>query len=286
MGLAYPKQKPQDWLTQQWAIFWGRKIDPKDFPWLVGPFGNLDVVGEDFINQFAEKENLVIERNSKLRGLIPSMDKLNLSEIESSKLSQKVIQFYENTANYNLNFSVKWNPIFKIFGILINRLFSNRINQLNIPTKNLDHTEPINSEIITLSDPKSDQVIHTFWLRSIKSSGQVIYSGVYSISTLPSGKACIKAVFPLPNGNATVLMTPSVGTQGELILDSCGKKFGDAGFYFLLKDSKGNYWSQFIRSFRDRLIIGTENGQISAEQTLTLWHQRVLKFNYKIDAKN
>ncbi len=197
-----------------------------------------------------------------------------------------MIGFYENTANYNLNFSVEWNPFFRFFGVLLNKLFSNRINQLNIPINNIENPEPISSEIISLTDPITKLVKYTGWFRSVKSTGQVIYSGFYSTSTLPSGKTCIKAVFPLPNGNATVLMTVAVGTNGELILDSSGKKFGDAGFYFLLKDSKGNYWSQFISSFRDRLIISSENDQLSATQILTLWHMRVLKFTYKIEVKN
>jgi len=81
-------------------------------------------------------------------------------------------------------------------------------------------------------------------------------------------------------------MNPNVGKNGELILDSSGKKFGDAGFYFLLKDSKGDYWSQFISSFRDKLIIGSEKDLILAEQTLTLWHLKVLTFNYSIELKN
>ncbi len=282
MRLAYPMQKTQDWLTQQWVIFRGRKIDPNDFPWLMGPFGNLDAIGEDFIHRFAEKENLIIEKDAG-KGIIPSMDKLNLSEMELSSLSQEVIGFYENTAHYSLSFSVNWHPFFKVFGVLLHKLFSNRINQLNIPTKNIKNTESLKSEIIHLLDPASNQVKYTFWFRSIQSSGQVIYSGAYGISTLPSGKTCIKAVFPLPNGNATVLMAPSVGENGALILDSSGKKFGDAGFYFLLKDAKGEYWSQFIRSFRDQLIIGAENDQIAAEQVLTLWRRRVLQFNYKIE---
>ncbi len=285
MGLAYPMQKFQDWFTQQWVILRGRKIDPKDFPWLMGAFGNLDVIGKDFINQFAENENLIIEKGTKAKGLIPSMDKLNLSENELSGLSKKVIDFYENTANYDLDFTVKWNPVFKVFGMLINKLFSNRINQLNIPTKNIKNAESINSEIIHLLDSESNQVKYTFWFRTIRPSGQVIYSGVYGICTLPSGKSCVKAVFPLPNGNATVIMSPSVGTNGELVLESSGKKFGDAGFYFLLEDSKGNYWSQYISSFRDQLIIREENNHLSAGQTLTLWHQKVLKFNYKINER-
>jgi len=208
-----------------------------------------------------------------------------LSESEFENLSESVIQFYENTDDHHLQFSVQWNPFFKFFGILLNKLFSNRINQLNIPTKNIDDSETLKSEIINLADPVTNEIKYTFWFRSIQSTGQVIYSGVYGISILPSGKTCVKAVFPLPNGNATVLMIPSVGENGELILDSSGEKFGDAGFYFLLKDSKGEYWSQFISTFRDRLVIGSENDIISAEQTLTLWRLKVLTFKYKIQQK-
>ncbi len=281
-----PIQNFQDWLTQQWVILRGRKIKPEDSLWLMGPFGNLNPMSKDFIHQFAEKENLIVDEGSEARGIIPSMLKLNLSETEFSNLSKNVIDFYENTSNHTLNFSIEWNPYFKFFGILINKLFSNRINQLNIPTENIHSSESLKSEIINLIDPKTNEIKYTFWFRSVESNGQVIYSGVYGISNLPSGKTCVKAVFPLPNGNATVLMTPSVGKNGELILDSSGKKFGDAGFYFLLKDSKGEYWSQFIRPFRDCLIIGSENDIISAEQTLTLWHFKVLTFIYKIELKN
>jgi hypothetical protein len=251
----------------------------------MGPFGNLDAISENFIHQFAEKENLIIEKDSKAKGIIPSMLKLNLSELDFSKLSKNVVDFYENTSKYNLDFSVKWNPYFKFFGILINKLFSNRINQLNIPTKNIHRPESLKSEVINLIDPLTNDIKYTFWFRSIASTSLVIYYGVYGICNLPSGKTCVKTVFPLPNGNATVLMTPNVGKNGELILDSSGQKFGDPGFYFLLKDSKGKFWSKFISSFRDRLIISSENDMISAEQTLTLWHLKVLTFNYKIELK-
>ncbi|MGO4708013.1 hypothetical protein AB4Y90_02630 [Chryseobacterium sp. 2TAF14] len=135
MRLAYPMQKFQDWLTQQWVILSGRKIEPENFDWLMGPFGNLNAMNKDFIHQFAEKENLIVEKDSTAKGIIPSMLKLNLSESEFANLSKDVIGFYENTSNHNLDFSVKWNPYFKFCGILINKLFSNRINQLNIPTK-------------------------------------------------------------------------------------------------------------------------------------------------------
>ncbi|MFY1047163.1 hypothetical protein [Chryseobacterium sp. GP-SGM7] len=285
MRFAYPLQKTQDWLTQQWVIFRGQKIKTDDFPWLIGPFGLLDSIGKEFIEKFARSENLIIDYHTSSQGLIPSMNALNLSETEFSRLSKSVISFYENTADYDLDFSVKWNSFFKVFGRLVNRLFSVRINQLNIPTENISDSESLESQIITLTDPGTKEIKYTIWFRSIKSSGKVVYSGIYGVCTLPSGKTCVKAVFPLPNGNATVIMTPTVGQNGELILDSSGKNFGDAGFYFLLKDSKGEYWSQFIKSFRDKLIIGENDHGISAEQTLTLWNKMVLRFKYKITLK-
>src|SRR5690606_10926814 len=84
----------------------------------------------------------------------------------------------------------------------------------------------------------------------------------------------------------TVIMIPKIGKDGALILESSGKKIGDAGFYFLLKDAKDIHWTKFIASFRDRLIINEENDTIYAEQTLTLWKQTVLKFNYTIQRNN
>ena len=103
---------------------------------------------------------------------------------------------------------------------------------------------------------------------------------------LPSGITCIKAIFPLPKGSATVILKPSVGLNNELILDSSGKKFGDAGFYFLLNDAKGNFWSQYLKSFTDELIVNQENGNLKANQTLRLWNLKVARFEYNISKKN
>jgi|SRR5690554_4848666 len=282
MRLADPMQKFQDWFTQQWAIFRGEKIDPKDHKWLMGPFGHLNEIGENFIIQLAEQEGLTIDRDDKPRGLISSIGQLNLTESEIADLSEQVISFYENTSNFDFHFVIEWSPLFKIIGAVINKLFSKRIKQLHFPVGKSENTRPIKSEIITLTDPETNEIKYTFWLKSFEPNKQIIYLGVYGTCRLPSGKTCIKVVFPLPKGNATVIMSPSVGENGALILDSSGKKFGDAGFYFLLNDTKGNYWTQYIASFHDRLIIHPATDCISAEQILTFRKRKVLTFKYKI----
>lgn len=282
MNLAYTMQKFQDWFTQQWVILTGQKINPINESWLSGPFGELNGIGEEFINQLAEKENLFIQRNLKSKGLLMSINQLNLSDVEIKILSQKVIDFYEKTSNYELVFDVNWNPFFKLFGFVVNRLFSKRINQLNIPLQN-NNQEKLSSEIIQLIDKISNEIKYTIWLRKVDNTGQIIYSGIYGTCKLQSNQTCIKAIFPLPKGNATVIMKPSVGKNNELILDSSGKNFGDAGFYFLLNDSKNNYWGKFVSSFTDKLIIRENEENLIATQTLKLWNLKVSEFNYKIN---
>ena len=282
MNLADTMQKFQDWFTQQWVIICGRKINPSENTWLFGTFGEVSGNGEKFIHQLAEKEDLTIIRKSNSKGLLDSILSLNLSENEIKKLPKNVIDFYEKTSEYKLQLNVKWNPIFKIFGYVVNRLFSQRINQLNIPTNNIQSSENLTSEIIELVAKNTNEVKYTIWLRKFQSTGKVIYSGIYTTCLLPSGITCVKAIFPLPKGNATVILKPSVGEKNELILDSSGNKFGDAGFYFLLNDSKGNCWSKYIKSFTDKLIVSDENEKLKAKQTLKLWRLKVARFEYEM----
>jgi len=282
MGIAKKNQNIQDWITQQWVILFGKKIDTLKFKWLIGPFGETHGIGIKFIDQLAKNENLVVESQKKDKGLLDSIKHLRLPNTDFQRLSPDVIDFYENTSNYDLLLKAKWNPIFKVFGSLVRMIFSNRIEQLNVPTQNLENGLELTNEIIKLIDSKTNEVKKTIWLRTFKSTGQVVYSGVYETCSLPNKETCIKAVFPLPNGNASVILSPKVGEKGELILDSSGQKIGDSGFYFLLRDSKGQLWTKFIKSFKDKLVVSSVNNKITATQTLTLWNLKVLKFEYDI----
>jgi hypothetical protein len=152
--------------------------------------------------------------------------------------------------------------------------------------KNTIDSKTLKSKIIYLVNEDSNTLKRIIWLRKFKQSGQVVYSGVYETCLIPNGQKCIKAIFPLPNGSATVILTPTVGENGELILNSSGNKIGDSGFYFLLKDARGNLWTKFIRSFKDKLVVSSENGKLKALQTLTMWNLRVLQFSYTIHANN
>jgi hypothetical protein len=145
--------------------------------------------------------------------------------------------------------------------------------------------EEITNEIIFLNNLSTGEVVHTIWLRKIVSTGKIVYCGFYTTCQLPSGQTCVKAVFPLPRGSATVILEPSVGANREFVLNSCGKKFGEAGFYFLLRNNKNELWSRYIPSFTDKLLFYEEENYLKAVQSLKLWNMSVARLEYEIQRK-
>ena len=286
MNFAYRSQPFQDWASQQWNIWRGKRIAPDDAPWLLGPFGKVGAQADDFITTIAADEGLTVDRNMKTGGLLSSIHDLELSTSASERLRPEIIDFYENTASYALDLKIEWRSHFSILGRLVSFLYSNRLKQLNFPTNQRVLSDGVNSEVIALRDPATGNAKHTAWYRTFISSGRVLYSGIYSTCKLPSGKLCIKAVFPLPRGNATVFLEPAVGANGELCLTSSGKMYGDPGFYFLVNDSKGCHWANYVRSFRERLnVFVDKSGKLRAEHTVTLWKQRVFTISFRLSRR-
>lgn len=282
MGNAIKNQNFQDWITQQWVILFGKKINKSEHNWLLGPFGGSNGIGKKFIKQLSENEQLIEDNQKNIKGLIQSIHQLNLSPEELNSLSKNVIDFYENTSNYDLKLKVKWNPFFIVFALIIKFLFSKRIEQLNVPLSGKQNSQALSNEIIYLRDSRTNEIKYTIWLRTFLKTREVVYSGIYGTCVIPSGKTCLKAIFPLPHGNASVILSPKVGKDGELILESSGNQLGDCGFYFLLKDNQGDLWTKYIKSFRDTLVVKNINNKISASQNLTLSNMKVVRFEYEI----
>ncbi|MFT6747021.1 MAG: hypothetical protein ACJAZ2_001367 [Glaciecola sp.] len=285
MNIAKPFQKIQDWITQQWVILTGKELKNEKYNWLIGPFGTPSTSNDEYIRKLASDENLQVISDAPNMGLLSSIDILNLTPAEQERLNPYVKEFYERTSHFDLQLEIKWNPFFKFFGVILNLLFSKRLQQLHIPVKGTRSKFELTNNILYLTDSVTNNVKYTFWKRTVKSTNKDMYSGIYSVCTCPKGDNLIKAVFPLPNGNATVLLKPTVGKNGELVLDATGKSFGDAGFYFQLKDNKGKLWAKHITSFKDTLTVEYKNEELLASQSLTFSGLKVLDFKYRITRK-
>jgi hypothetical protein len=278
--MALPHSQPwQDWLTQAWNIAMGRRILRPSDSWLLGPIGEIGGIGERIIEQVARREGLTIDRRGQPIGLIDSFAGF---EGIAEKLHPKIVEFYLQTSLFEFDVWTKWEFGWGVFARLVDRLFARRLSQLSLPLNPMDTNRGIESEIIVLRDPVGF-VRHRVWLRKLKSNASTIYSGFYDETTTASGEHCVKVVFPLPKGSATVLMEMVALPNGGLRLQSVGKREGDPGFYFIVEDRKGALWMHYLGCFHEWIDVFVDgDGILRADHAMTLWGKRVYSLHYRM----
>jgi hypothetical protein len=276
----------QDKITQYWVKATGRKINPENDKWLIGPIGNENIIDNTFIQNLVKNENLKYSSNNPNDGLLENITDLDFTPEELEILNKQVVDFYINTSNYDFEIWSEWKSFFKPFGKALSIIFSKRLQQLNLPLNSLDSSKGIKSEIIKLS--KEGKTKWTIWYRKLKSSNDVIYAGIYTTAFVPKyNKSLLKVIFPLPNGNASVVMTKKVLLDGSLLLSSDGKTFGDNGFYFTLTDHKGNHWAKFVKSMHEWIkVYVDEENVLSADHNLKFYGIPFLNLHYKMTKKH
>ena len=277
----------QDKITQIWVKLTGKEINPNDFEWLIGPTGSTDIIKDKFIFTLAEKENLEIQKNIPNTGLLEHVEQIGISMEGENRLNEKIADFYENTSNYDFEVWSEWKGVFKPFGKLLYFMFSKRLQQLNLPLNSIDTAKGVKSEIIKLRTKTTKELKWTIWYRTIKSTKDVIYSGVYTTCKNPNYKSpLLKVVFPLPNGNVSVVMTKKVEEDGSLLLCSDGKKFGDNGFYFTLTDGEGRFWARFVKSMHEWIRVYEDSEKVlRADHNLNFYGVRFLSLHYRMNKK-
>jgi hypothetical protein len=273
-----------DWVTQRWVQWTGRYIDLDENKWLEGPIGKPTGIGKDYFDELASGTGLSIRKNSPQTGLIGDFSQLASPTFDVKGVHPEVIDFYEHTSNYDLDAWGEWCGLFRPFGTLLAFIFSRRLQQLNVPLSSLDTSRGITSEIVQLFDTVSGKVHYTAWVRQIVETGNVLYAGSYSLCEIPRFDGlCMKVVFPLPNGSAIVIMKPELHPDGSLSLTSSGERFGDPGFYFLVKNSSGRVSTRYVRSMRESIrVYAAENSTVRANHTLKLWGITFLRLHYKL----
>jgi hypothetical protein len=272
-----------DWTTQQWVRVTGRHIPLADHLWLDGPIGGTRQIGEQFFEDYAGKNQFEIVPGGA-RGLIPNFRLLEDGNGELSRVAEPVRQFYEETSEFDMDAWSNWCGAFKPFGRALSLLFSRRLQQLNVPLSPLDPSKGIASSVVQMRDPRTGSIVQTAWVRELHATGNVLYAGSYSICNVPGHPSpCVKVVFPLPNGNAIVIMKAEAHADGSLSVRSAGDKFGDPGFYFVVHGSNGMVWARYVRSLEEEIrVYAAESHTVRADHTLWLWKMKFLSLHYRM----
>jgi hypothetical protein len=272
-----------DWITQQWVKLTGRRISMSDAPWLAGPAAGVQGIGYAFFDELAHREGLVVERSDGVRGLL-NFDELAGPSLSPSRVDPAVRAFFERTSLFEMDSWSEWCGAFKPLGWVLARVFSRRLQQLNMPLKPLDSSEGTTSEVLQLRDPRSHAVVYTAWVRTLRRTRNVLYSGSYSVTRVPGHpNPCVKVVFPLPNGNAVVILKPEIDEHGAFTITSSGSRFADPGFYFTVHGRDGRVWARYVRTMRETIrVYPSENGEVRTDHTFRVFRLVFLRLHYRL----
>ena len=269
-----------DWTTQQWVRRTGRVVSLSEHEWLAGPTAPPDRIGARYFERFAASAGMEVERDLPDAGLLASFDALRGSSFAPERVDSRIVDFYERTSRYRLQLWSQWSPVFRVGGNLIAAIFSRRLGQLQLPMAPLDTSRGVTSELLRLRAP--DGAALTGWLRRRLPDGDVIYAGFYSVERPPSAPGpCVKVVFPLPNGSASIFLRPEARGDGSLVLISAGRRFGDAGFYFVVQESDDRVHVRHVAAMTESIhVYADDHGDLHTEHMLRLWGRVFLRLHY------
>jgi hypothetical protein len=269
------------WFIYALIRVFGRRRDPGDVPWLVGPVGGAHI-GDTSYEETASREGLLLERNARKGGLVPRFDVLASPSFDPARVHPKIRDFYEHTTDYRFDtWATTYFPARLALWALVSTI-SRKVDQLNFPLDGLDTAYGMTSEIVLLKETGGD-VRYTGWFRKLQRTGKVVYTGFYMTTRPPlQDGACVKVVFPMPNGNATVILRPDNDDGSGFRLASVGRGFGDVGFYRVTKDAGGlRVW--YIASLHEtfRLYVDADDA-VRCEHDVRFLGFHVLTLHYRI----
>lgn len=275
-----------DWVTQRWVQITGRRITLEDAPWLAGPCGSTRGIGTDFFEQWGQARGLTVLPSHPDDGLIDIAEALAAPGFDPGAVHPRIHDFYAHTAAFDLHIRSRWSGPFRAVGWLIAKIFARRLAQLNMPLSDRELRGGVESRIVRLSDQQGE-VRHTAWVRTSIETGLPVFVGQYGTVTIPGQTGpCIKAVFPLPNGNAMIILRPRAEPDGGLSLVSDGKRFGDPGFYFTVLAGDGEVWARYVRTMKEQLDLRVEDEVITARHRFGVFGLPFLELRYRIEPKH
>ncbi|MDP8931828.1 MAG: hypothetical protein M3O70_25480 [Actinomycetota bacterium] len=271
-----------DWATQQWVKATGRRLAFDRTEWLQGPVGAVDRVGDGWLPVHAEAVGAVLRERDDA-GLLPDMSVLDGQDFHVASLRPEVREFYEHTARWRLDVWSQWSPLMRLGGVVLSALFARRLQQLNLPLNALDVSHGMTSRVLEVVHGDGT-VAGTAWIRTLRTTGDMVFGGYYGTTLLPAGRRAVRVVFPLPNGSVTVLLRPTVRSDGSLVLSSPRGAFGEEGAYLVVRrPGEAAGWVRRVPLPETFHVFVDDDGVLRTDHELRLWSAPVLRLHYRLN---
>ena len=265
-----------------WVRTTGKRIREGDAPWLRCPLGERGRIGTGIYERIARDENLEIKVPPGA-GLIPDFNALRGPGFDPDAIHPAIRHFYEHAAAYRLEVWTEVALLGRFFLWLLVEFISRRMDQLNFPISSLEVAKGMSSEVVQLIEPASGRIAYTGWLRRLKSSGHVIYAGLYSTVQIPGEpNPCVKVTFPC-DGSANVYLCPVAYPDGSFGLDSSGSSWGRSGFYRIVRSGEDHRRVRYVKTLHELFhVYVDEEGILRTEHTISFLGFTIIRLHYKM----
>lgn len=249
--------------------------------WLRAPTSRSAEVGDGWLAEEAAWHGGTAVDGDPAAGLLASVALLDGPGFDAGRLRPEIRDFYEHTAAWRMEVWTAWSPLFWPAGELVSRLFGRRVEQLALPMRPLDVAHGMDSRVTPIRDHRGTQVAAA-WLRTLRSSGRLVFSGSYSARRLPGAdRASVHVAFPLESGNVQVFLRPSVTADGGLVLESPPGRFGQDGAYVVVRDRRDHAARVPLHETFRVYVDG--DGVLRTDHELRLWAAPAVRLHYRLE---
>lgn len=265
--------------------FWraaGREIDlGGEHHWLRAPMVGPGPVGTDWLEAEAAQRGGAVHHDLPGAGLIVDWERLAGPGFDPSALHPQIVDFYRNTAQWRMEVWSSWSPLFWPGGELVSRGFGKRVQQLALPMRPLDVSRGLDGRVSVITDRAGEQVA-AGWTRTLRSTGDVVFSGCYSTMTLPGAdRPSVHVTFPLESGNVQVFLRPHNRAGGALELASPRGPWGADGAYVTVRD-RGRDYAKRVPLHESFSLFVDDEQVLRTDHQLRFGRATALRLHYKL----
>ncbi|MFJ7826714.1 YndJ family protein [Psychrobacillus sp. NPDC096623] len=212
----------------------------------------------------------ILERNKGTETYNGLVDDMQIY-VNKKNVKSAIIDFYENTRQYQLFSEVHWHTWFKPFAAVYG-VISQKIQQLNLPYSS--RKMEMIGDIITVEDNRFKT---RAWLRKIES--KVIFVALYSLHE-KGEKTYMNIALPLPFSSMIGILELQELNNRNLLLTSHSSYTSDTGIYLTFR--KFVFKLPLQEQF---LIEELPNGQLFAKHRMKIFSIPFLSIDYTIVKK-
>jgi hypothetical protein len=269
-----------DLATRWWWRAVGREVDlGGEHAWLAAPMGAAGRLDDAWLSTYAAA---VGGSTAPAEGLLADVGDLEGPGFSTVGLRSEVADFYEATSSWRIEVWTGWSWWARLPGTLVERWFGRRVGQLAIPTDPLAVARGMDSRITAVTDA-SGRRLGAGWHRTLRSTGDVVFSGLYGVRTLPTAhRPSVHVTFPLEHGNVQVFLRPEVDPDGALVLRSADRSFGSDGAYVVVRHGRRSWAAKVALHETFRVHVDAE-GVLRTDHHLRLGPLRVVTLHYRLD---